>query len=88
MRYAFFILRLFKLAHVEADLTAWVTEWTPAGVYYFAGRRAKVGVMNKYQSWSRSEIDSIFARISPNLPEKLFCDFCLQMLDHEDQWRF
>jgi len=26
----------------------------------------------------------IFARISPNLSEKLLCDFCLQMFSHKD----
>ena len=27
----------------------------------------------------------IFARISPNLPEKFLCDFCLQSFSHKDQ---
>jgi len=26
----------------------------------------------------------IFARISPNLPEKFVCDFCLQIFSHKD----
>jgi len=26
----------------------------------------------------------IFARISPNLPKKLLCDFCLQIFSHKD----
>jgi len=26
----------------------------------------------------------IFARISPNLPKKLLCDFCLEIFSHKD----
>ena len=26
----------------------------------------------------------IFARISPNLPEKILCDLCLQIFSHKD----
>jgi len=29
-------------------------------------------------------VRKIFARISPNLPEKLFCDFCVQIFSHKD----
>ena len=33
-------------------------------------------------------VQKIFARISPNLPEKILCDFCLQISSHKDREDF
>jgi len=39
---------------------------------------------HKCRSKQILKVRRIFVRISPNLPEKLLCDFCLQKISHKD----
>jgi len=51
---------------------------------YFSPLKFKAGYAINVGASKFWEVQRIFARISPNLPENLFCNFCLQNFSHKD----
>jgi len=39
---------------------------------------------HRFRSRQIFGVAKVFARISPNFPEKILCNFCLQILFHKD----
>ena len=63
----------FSLNKLILQPTLVTLSWVPCGKWHHRCRSKQIFVVR-----------TIFARISPNLPEKLLCNFCLQIYSHKD----